>query len=97
MALLEKAKGLPKTNYMELQKFHTDYQQNNPELSGGSVVNDYANIDTSLPECKQFRSVFYEWPRKGPVKECICNDKVIYTNMFCQCQPCRNKKSAENK
>ena len=59
-----------------------------------SVSNDYAAIDNALPQCQQFTSVFFETPGRGPVKKCVCNDRMFYTNLFCQCQACRNRDTA---
>lgn len=94
LRLLEEAKALPKEKYIALAKFQENQEGGAPLSGNDSVANDYSNVDLSLPHCKKFVSVFFEVAGKGPVKKCTCNDVVTYTNLLCQCHPCRNKEPA---
>lgn len=96
VALVEKAKTLPKGNYIDLKRFRLDQSDGQSATYENSVASDYVHIDVSLAGCQHFRSVFFERPRQGPIKKCVCNERVMYTNAFCQCHPCRNKERAGN-
>ncbi|MHC1788300.1 S1 family peptidase [Solidesulfovibrio sp.] len=89
ITLLSKAQSIPK------DKYHKIGQTSIKDIIGvdasttSTTDGDYASINYDLPGCKQFESNYFESPRHGPVKKCVCNGMVVFTNIFCQCHPCR--------
>lgn len=89
LALLQKAEGIPEQEYMTTSAFHQANKDDRQSAGTGAVLKDYGNIDTGRDGCRNFSSTFFESPAAGPIKKCVCNDAVIYTNIICQCPACR--------
>jgi len=86
--LASRVNGVPKLQYIDVSK---NCIQDSGEISDshvGLVEIDYALIDTSLPGCKRFSSTVIGKTNNGVVKQCVCNERVTLTNLFCKCQEC---------
>jgi S1-C subfamily serine protease len=98
--LLRSAEAVPRGDYYKLKDAKTTLQNNIQQVltieqkstektaPQTSVDYDYVSINKDAPDCKGFESYFFESPKIGPIKKCICNDVTMYTNLRCQCHPC---------
>lgn len=89
LALLQKSEGIPKHEYVEVTTFHSEHQDSQQGPGAGSVMKDYVHIDMTQNGCRDFSVAYFESPKDGPIKKCICNGRVSYTNLLCQCPACR--------
>jgi S1-C subfamily serine protease len=89
LALLQKSEALHKHEYVEVATFHAAHQDSGGTTGPESLMKDYVNIDMQRDGCRNFSSTYFESPKRGPIKKCICNDRLIYTNLICQCPACR--------
>ena len=88
-SLLKKASERPKEKYFKVGKTSLREIVGGDATPVGAVEVDYLGVDEALPGCARFSSVFFESPKIGPVKKCICNDSVVLTNLLCQCRSCK--------
>lgn len=86
--LVQKAQAIPREDYTELATMRFESGTAGHAENPASIQQDYSNIDTKRNGCRKFSSIYYESPKRGPIKQCVCNDTVVYTNIICQCPAC---------